>query len=85
MPTVIIYASVFCPYCRRALALLDSKGVAYTVMDVDRNPQLWQEMAELSRRNTVPQIFIDDLPIGGFDELSALDKSGKLDALLGKS
>ena len=53
-------------------------------MDVDRNSQLWQEMVKRSRRNTVPQIFIDDLPIDGFDELSALDKSGELDMLLGR-
>jgi glutaredoxin 3 len=77
-----MYASAFCPYCRSAQALLDSKGVEYTVLDVDHNPGLRQEMRARSRRNTVPQIFIDGLHVGGFDDLAALDRAGKLDPLL---
>ncbi|MFO1430992.1 MAG: glutaredoxin 3 [Candidatus Competibacteraceae bacterium] len=84
MPDIIMYASALCPYCRNARALLDRKGVSYTVLDVDREPQLWREMEERSGRNTVPQIFIDTVHIGGYDDLAALDRSGRLDSLLGK-
>ena len=84
MPDIIMYAAAWCPYCRNARALLDRKGVGYTVLDVDREPQLWQEMKERSGRNTVPQIFIDAVHIGGYDDLAALDQSGRLDLLLGK-
>lgn len=79
---VEVYASEFCPFCRWSRALLDRKQVAYTLHDVDREPKLRQEMARRSQRTSVPQIFIDDQPIGGFDELSALDQSGRLDELL---
>ena len=82
MAEVTVYASELCPYCRWARALLDKKGVYYTLLDVDRDPQLRQEMRQRSGRHTVPQIFIDQQPIGGFDDLSALDRSGKLDPLL---
>lgn len=82
MTNVVIYASAFCPYCRWARALLDTKQVSYTVMDIDRNPQLRQEMIRRSKRTSVPQIFIDDLHIGGFDDLSALEQQGELDSLL---
>ena len=84
MPDIIMYATALCPYCRSARALLDRKGVSYTVLDVDRDPQLWREMEECSGRNTVPQIFIDTVHIGGYDDLAALDRSGQLDPLLGK-
>lgn len=83
MPEVIVYASALCPYCRRARALLDRKGVAYTLMDVDREPGLWREMEERSGRSTVPQIFIGAYHVGGSDDLAALDRSGRLDELLG--
>ena len=83
MPTVIMYASALCPYCRNARTLLDRKGVSYTVLDVDRDPQLWQEMEQRSGRNTVPQIFIDAVHVGGYDDLAALDRGGQLDTLLG--
>ena len=82
MTNVVIYASAFCPYCRWARALLDTKQVSYTVMDIDRNPQLRQEMIRRSKRTSVPQIFIDELHIGGFDDLSALEQQGELDSLL---
>lgn len=82
MPTIVIYSSAYCPYCRRARALLDSKGVSYTVRDVERDPQLWNEIAERTGRNTVPQIFIDDRHIGGCDDLFALEQRGALDPLL---
>lgn len=82
MPNIVMYASEFCPYCRRARALLDSKDVTYTVLDVDRDPHLWQDIAQRTGRNTVPQLFIGDGHVGGCDDLFALDRSGGLDPLL---
>lgn len=82
MPNIVMYAFDACPYCRRARALLDSKGVVYTVLDVDRDPRLWREIADRTGRDTVPQIFIGDRHIGGCDDLIALDRRGELDSLL---
>ncbi len=82
MPDIVIYSADYCPYCRRARALLDRKGVHYTVLDVNRDPQLWREMNDRTRRDTVPQIFIGDQHIGGCDDLVALDRRGGLDPLL---
>ena len=81
-PQIVVYSAAYCPYCRRARALLDSKGVSYTVRDVERDPRLWDEIAARTGRNTVPQIFIDDRPIGGCDDLFALEQRGALDPLL---
>lgn len=83
MPDIALYSSAYCPYCRRARALLDSKSVAYVVLDVDRDPGLWQEMTQRTGRNTVPQIFIGDHHVGGCDDLLALERGGQLDPLLG--
>ena len=69
MAEVTVYASELCPYCRWARALLDKKGVNYTLFDVDRDPQLRQEMRQRSGRHTVPQIFIGQQHIGGFLDL----------------
>lgn len=85
MPDIFLYSSAFCPYCRRARALLDRKGVTYAVLDVDRDSGLWQEMTQRTGRNTVPQIFIGDRHVGGCDDLFALEQSGCLDPLLGSS
>ena len=82
MPDIVIYSADYCPYCWRARALLDRKGVHYTVLDVNRDPQLWREMSDRTRRDTVPQIFIGDQHIGGCDDLVALDQRGGLDPLL---
>lgn len=82
MAEVIIYTSTACPYCVQAKRLLTAKGVAYTEIDVTGNPETRQEMMQASGRRTVPQIFIGGRPIGGFDELYALEQSGTLDALL---
>lgn len=82
MPDIVVYASESCPYCRRARALLDRKGAAYAVLDVNRDPRLWQEIAQRTGRDTVPQIFIGDRHIGGCDDLFALDQRGELDPLL---
>ena len=84
MPNVLMYCTRTCPYCVRAERLLKSKGVKIELIDVGRNPQLWKKMEKLTKRNTVPQIYIDDFHVGGFDDLSALDVAGKLDEMLGK-
>lgn len=80
---VRIYTTGFCPYCSRAKRLLAAKGVEYEEIDVTFDPALRETMVAESGRYTVPQIFIDDVPIGGSDELQALEDQGQLDALLG--
>lgn len=83
MPNVVIYLTPICPYCVRARFLLDKKGVEYTVIDVATDTKLWDEMSRRSKRDTVPQVFIDDRHVGGFDDMAALDVDGELDELLG--
>lgn len=81
---VEIYTKFGCPYCVRAKHLLDSKGVSYTEYDVTMGGAKREEMvARAPGARTVPQIFINDVAIGGSDDLRALDSQGKLDALLG--
>lgn len=79
---VKMYTTRFCPYCLRARSLLKSKGVEWDEINVGSAPELWQEMEKLSGRDTVPQIFIGDVHVGGYDDTAALDRAGKLDALL---
>jgi glutaredoxin 3 len=79
---VTIYATQFCPYCIRAERLLQSKGVAFEKIRVDLEPQRRVEMMERTKRRTVPQIYIGDHHVGGYDELAALERAGRLDALL---
>ncbi len=84
MAKVEIYVSAYCPYCHRAKALLDSKGVGYTEYVVDGDSKLRDTMTERADgRYTVPQIFIDDVGVGGSDDIHDLDRRGKLNALLG--
>jgi len=84
MPKVEIYLTRFCPYCHAARALLDRKGVEYEVIDVGAAPERRAEMTQRAMgRRTVPQIFIDGQSLGGSDDIHALDRQGKLDALLG--
>ena len=84
MATVEIYTTPYCPYCQRAKALLQQKGVAYHETDVSAGGALRQAMtARAGGRSTVPQIFIDDRLIGGCDDMLALDRQGGLDPLLG--
>ncbi|WP_428546344.1 glutaredoxin 3 [Profundibacter sp.] len=83
MQTVEIYTSPFCGFCTAAKRLLKSKGVEFTEYNVGMSPAKRQEM--MSRANgghTVPQIFIGDKHVGGCDELHALERAGKLDAML---
>lgn len=84
MAKVEIYVTPSCPYCIRAKALLDKKGVSYEIIDIRQHPEKRREMLKRSDgRRTVPQIFINDVGVGGFDDISELDKTGKLDTLLG--
>ncbi len=83
MAQVVIYSTAQCPFCRRAEALLAQKGVSdLQKIGVDTNPEQLALMIERSGRRSVPQIFINDVHIGGFDDLAALDRDKKLDALL---
>ena len=82
MPKVQIYSTDWCPYCSAAKSLLDSKGVPYEEIDVTE-PSLRIAMVERANgRRTVPQIFIGDRHIGGYDDLSTLERRGQLDPLL---
>jgi glutaredoxin 3 len=81
---VEIYTKFACPYCVRAKQLLDGKGVQYTEYDISMGGAKRDEMvARVPGAQTVPQILINDTPIGGSDDLRALENQGKLDALLG--
>jgi len=83
MIDIRMYCTAFCPYCVQAEMLLKAKGVAeITKIFVDTIPDGFKDMIELSGRRTVPQIFIGDQHIGGFDDLAALDRQGGLDPLL---
>ena len=83
MTKVEIYTTPFCPFCHHAKLLLEEKGVEFTEINVMMNPARKQEMIERAGGGyTVPQIFIDDRPIGGYDELYALDSEQQLDPLL---
>ncbi|WP_372763074.1 glutaredoxin 3 [Pseudoalteromonas sp.] len=83
MSNVVLYTKAYCPFCQRARALLDSKGVQYTVYDIGVQPELRDEMiAKAGGASTVPQIFINDEHIGGCDDMMAIEAQGKLDAKL---
>jgi glutaredoxin 3 len=83
MAQVEIYTKAFCPYCARAVRLLESKGAAYEEYDITMGGPKRGEMIERSGgRTTVPQIFIDGRHIGGSDDMAALDREGGLDPLL---
>jgi glutaredoxin 3 len=83
MARVRMYATGWCPYCLRAEALLNAKGVAdIEKIRVDLQPERRNEMIEKTGRRTVPQIYIGETHVGGFDDLYALDREGKLDPLL---
>ena len=83
---VKMYCTAFCPYCIRAEMLLKAKGVEeINKIFVDKVPSGFEDMIELTKRRTVPQIFIGEQHIGGYDDLAALDKRGGLDPLLGET
>ena len=84
-PPIVMYTKSWCPYCDRAKRLLAGKGVRWTEIDVEADDAAREEMIRRSGRRTVPQIFIGERHVGGFDDLAALDAAGGLDPLLGTS
>ncbi len=83
MQTVEIYTSPFCGFCHAAKRLLTEKGVSFAEYDVARAPEKRQEMlSRANGRHTVPQIFVGQTHVGGYDDMAALDRAGKLDQLL---
>ena len=83
MPEIIIYTREDCPYCRKAEELLKSKGLSFKEIDITDNETLEKELEERTGKDTVPQIFIGSLHVGGYDDLKEFDRSGKLDELFG--
>ncbi len=79
---VVLYSADWCPYCERAKRLLRQRSVDFTEVNVDREPGFRAGLMELTGRMTVPQVLIGGTPIGGFDELRVLDRSGELPGLL---
>lgn len=82
MTHITIYSTPTCPYCDRAKELLTRKGQSYQEIDVSNAEERQAMMAKSGGRRTVPQIFIGDQHVGGFDDLAALDRQGKLDEML---
>ncbi|MFP6801099.1 MAG: glutaredoxin 3 [Pseudomonas sp.] len=82
MQPVVIYSSDWCPYCIRAKQLLTHKGVSFNEIKVDGKPDVRAEMTRKARQTSVPQIWVGDTHVGGCDDLYALERAGKLDALL---
>jgi glutaredoxin 3 len=80
---VVLYTTAVCPYCVRAKTLLQRKGVAYEEVRIEGNRELIREMIERTGRRTVPQIFVGDRHVGGYDDLAGLEALGALDSLLG--
>jgi glutaredoxin 3 len=82
MPKVEIYTTTWCPYCNAAKSMLDEKGVPYSEINAD-DPQVRMDMVQRAHgRRTVPQIFVGNTHVGGYDEMAALERRGKLDPLL---
>ncbi len=82
MQPVRIYSTTYCPYCHNAKALLDRKGVPYQDIDVTDDDAAREKLVATTGKRTVPQIFVGDTHVGGFDDLEALERAGKLDPLL---
>lgn len=82
MAEVIVYTTDYCPYCTRAKGLLQRKKIDFVEINVSNDPGKRAWLVEATKRRTVPQIFINGKAIGGSDELHALDRDGKLDALI---
>jgi glutaredoxin 3 len=82
-PEIVMYSSGWCPYCVRARALLERKGLGFREIKIDEDPAGREAMlARSGGRRTVPQIFVGNFHVGGFDDLHALDRAGKLDELI---
>lgn len=86
MPTILMYSTGTCPFCIRAEQLLARKGIAIDQkIRIDLDPAQRDAMMQRTGRRTVPQIYVGDFHVGGFDDLAALDREGKLDTLLARS
>jgi glutaredoxin 3 len=83
--SVLIYLTDWCPFCQRAKALLAKKKAKFTEVDVDDRPDLRSWLASASGQRTVPQVFINGQPVGGYTDLEKIDRQGKLDALLAEA
>lgn len=84
-PEIVMYSTGWCPYCERARALFERKGAGFREVKVDEDPaERTTMMSRSGGRRSVPQIFIGERHVGGYDELYALDRTGELDALLGR-
>lgn len=83
---IVMYSTAWCGYCQRARSLLERKGVSVREIKIDEDPRDRDTMLQRTGgRRTVPQIFIGERHVGGYDDLAALDRAGELDTLLGKS
>jgi glutaredoxin 3 len=85
MPNVEIYSTMNCPYCVAAKNFLKQRGLDYTEIRIDTDPAQRDKMIALTKRRTVPQIFIDGHHVGGFDDLTAADRDGRLAKLIGNA
>ena len=81
-PAITIYSTQVCPYCVAAKNFLQSKGAQWTEVRIDLDPAEREKMVNLTRRTSVPQIFIGDIHVGGYDDMMALHREGKLEPLL---
>ena len=81
-PAITLYVSDWCPFCQRAKSLLTRKNLVFSEINVEQDATLREEMLARSNQRTVPQIFIGDKHVGGYDDLFALDRSGELDRLI---
>lgn len=82
MAKVVVYSAGYCGFCMRAKQLLERKGVEFTEVMVDRDPEQRAKLMEMTGRRTVPQVYIGATHVGGFDELYELERDGRLDELL---
>jgi glutaredoxin 3 len=82
---VSVYSTDYCPYCHRAKALLESKGARYAEINCEERPDLRAWLIEATQQRTVPQVFINGRPVGGFSDIAELDRRGELDRLLSVS
>lgn len=85
MPEVVVYRTPTCGYCFRVTHLLESKGIPFKEVDVSEDPGKRKWLADVTRQRTVPQVFINGKPVGGFDDLARLNRNGELDRLLADS
>ena len=82
MAKIVMYTRSWCGYCQRAKALLGEKGLSYTEHDIELDPAREDEMLRRAKLTSVPQIFVGEVHVGGYDDMAALERRGELDALL---